>query len=235
MGDAWAKRGNAKEAQRAYAAAADEFDRRRLKPDTQLRAAEAAAYSRFQQAEAVFQRFDALKITGSGKSLEKSFTKKTEALKAVNEAYGKVLPYKQLEWSLASFYRRGYALERFGNTLLEAPVPPEVKRLGDDAVLTYQDMLTQRTVELEERAVQSYADTLKEARKHRVSNAWTHRTLEALNRFRPKEYPVLKAAKGAIAQETVYPDGLVGSLTPHVAPARIETGPAPRLTEEGAR
>ncbi|RKH02921.1 hypothetical protein D7X74_36710 [Corallococcus sp. CA047B] len=236
MGNAWAKRGNAKEAQRAYAAAADEFDRRRLKPETQLRAAEAAAYSRFQQAEAVFQRFDALKITGAGKAMEKSFNKKTEALKSVNEAYAKVLPYKQLEWSLAAFFRQGYALERFGNTLLEAPVPPEVKRLGDEAVTAYQGILTDRTVALEDRAVQSYADTLKEARKYRISNEWTRRTLEALNRFRPKEYPVLKEAKGAIALETVYPDGLVGSLIPPpVAPVSGNPDQAPRLTEEGAR
>lgn len=235
LGDAWKKRGNTKEASRAYAAAAEEFDRRKLKPETQQRAAEAAAYSRFQLAEAEFQRFDALKITGSGKVLERSFNKKTEAVKTVSDAYGKVLPYKQLEWSLASFYRRGHALERFGNTLLEAPVPPEVKRLGDDAVLAYQDMLTQRTVALEDRAVESYAATLKEARKNRVSNEWTHRTLEALNRFRPKEYPVLKEPKGAIASETLYPDGLVGSLTAPVPPARIEPDKAPRLTEEGAR
>lgn len=228
MGDAWKKRGNAKEAQRAYAAAADDFDRRRLKPDVQLRAAEAAAYSRFQLAEAEFQRFDALKITGSGKALEKSFNKKTDAVKTVNDAYGKVLPYKQLEWSLAAFYRRGYALERFASTLLEVPVPPEVKRLGDDAVLAYQDMLTQRTVALEDRAVEIYAAALKEARTQRVSNEWTHRTLEALNRFRPKEYPVLKEAKGAIAVDTVYPDGLLGSLA---SPTRASSDAGPRLTE----
>ncbi|RKG81110.1 hypothetical protein D7W82_28470 [Corallococcus sp. CA049B] len=233
LGDAWKKRGNTKEAERAYAAAADDFDRRKLKPDTQPRAAEAAAYSRFQLAELEFQRFDALKLSGSGKALEKSFSKKTEAVKAVDAAYAKVLPYKQLEWSLASFYRRGYALERFAATLLDAPVPPEVKRLGDDAVLTYQDMLTQRTVALEDRAVESYAATLKEARNNRVSNEWTRRTQESLNRFRPKEYPVLKEARGALASEAVYPDGLLGSLAAPPAPARADPDKAPRLTEGG--
>ncbi|RYZ36963.1 MAG: tetratricopeptide repeat protein [Myxococcaceae bacterium] len=235
MGDAWAKRGNTKEAQRAYAAAADEFDRRRLKPDTQLLAAEAAAYSRFQLAEAMLQQFDSMKFTGAGKALQKSFAKKAESLKSVNEAYAKVLPYKRLEWSLAAFYRRGYALQRFGDTILESPVPLEVKRMGDEAVLNYQDQLTQQTVKLEERAVQEYIATLAEARKYRVSNQWTRRTLESLNRFRPKEYPVLKTAKAAIASDTVYPDGLMGSLMTPVAPASIDLSQAPRVTEEGAR
>jgi cellulose synthase operon protein C len=233
LGNAWKKRGNLKEAQSAWASAADEFDRRRLSHETHPRAAEAAAYSRFQLGELEFQRFDALKITGSGKALERSFNQKTAAVKSVNDTYARVLAYKQLEWSLAAFYRQGYALERFASTLLDAPVPPEVKRLGEDAVLAYQDMLTQRTVALEEKAVERYAATLAEARKQRVSNEWTHRTLEALNRFRPKEYPVLKEARGMLASDTVYPDGLLGSLAAPAGPARTESSQAPRLTEGG--
>ncbi|RYZ36964.1 MAG: tetratricopeptide repeat protein [Myxococcaceae bacterium] len=234
MGDAWAKRGNAKEAQRAYAAAADEFDRRRLDPEKQLLAAEAAAYSRFQLAEAVFQRFEALKITGSGKTLEMSFAKKQEATKSVNEAYAKVLTYKRQRWTQAVFYRRGYALERFGNTMLNAPVPPEVKRLGEGAEQNYRDQLAQEAIKLEGHAVQNYIATLTEARKHRVSNEWTRLTLEALNRFRPEQYPVLKEARGAFAKEVLYPSDLIATLTAPALRGQAAQYP-PQLTEESAR
>jgi cellulose synthase operon protein C len=230
MGDAYKRLGNPKEAHKAWASAADEFDRRKLKPDTSPLAADAAAYSRFQLAEEELERFDKLKIGGSGKALERSFTAKRSAVKSVNEAYAKVYAYKRLEWTLAALYRRGYALERFANTIIETPVPPEVRRLGEEAVVTYQDLLAQQTASLEDAAVESYAATLQEARKHRISNEWTRRTLEALNRFRPKEYPVLKEPKEAIASDSAYPEGLVGSL---LGPQRPEEPVPQKLTGGG--
>ncbi|PTL79218.1 tetratricopeptide repeat protein [Vitiosangium sp. GDMCC 1.1324] len=210
IGDAWGKQKNEKEALRAYAAAADEFDRRKLQPDAAPRAADAAAYSRFQLADAEFRKFDALKIGGKGKALERSFTAKRTAVKSVNDAFARVFPYKRLEWTLAALYRRGYALERFANTIIETPVPPEVKRLGEEAVVAYQDLLSQQTATLEDAAVESYAATLQNARENHISNEWTKKTLESLHRFRPKEYPVLKEPKDAIASDALYPEGLLG-------------------------
>ncbi|HYO53806.1 tetratricopeptide repeat protein [Archangium sp.] len=210
IGDAWTKLKNEKEALRAWASASDEFDRRKLQPEAQPRAADAAAYSRFQLAEAEFRKFDKLKIGGKGKALERSFTAKRTGVKSVNDAYARVFVYKRLEWTLAALYRRGYALERFANTIIETPVPPDVKRLGEEAVVAYQDLLAQQTATLEDAAVESYSTTLQEARKNRISNEWTRKTLESLHRFRPKEYPVLKEPKDAIASDQLYPEGLVG-------------------------
>ncbi|XXF79798.1 tetratricopeptide repeat protein [Myxococcaceae bacterium GXIMD 01537] len=232
IGDAWKKLGDEKLAQRAWTSAADEFDRRKLQSDTHPLAANAAAFSRFQLAEAELARFDKLKIGGNGKALEKSFAAKRNAVKTVNEAYARVFPYKQLEWTLAALYRRGYALERFATTIIETPVPPDVKRLGEEAVVSYQDLLAQQTTALEDTAVESYAATLAEARKSRISNEWTRRTLEALNRFRPKEYPVLKEPKVSIATEAVYPDGLVGQLA---GPRRAAAPDAGKVTSGGDR
>lgn len=209
IGDAWQKLGNDTEAQHAYESAATEFDRRKLKPDANPIATEAAAQARFQLAEYEFKEFDRLKIGGRGKALEHSFATKTRAVKRINDAYAQVFKYKRLEWTLAALFRRGYALERFAGTIIETPIPPEVKRLGDEAVVSYQDQLAQQTVVLEDKAVESYAATLVEARKNHISNTWTKRTLESLNRFRPKEYPVLKDPKGSLAYEELYPEGLI--------------------------
>lgn len=228
-GDAWDRLGNARAAQQAWAEAAGEFDRRRLNPESQPLAAEHAAYCRFQLAEAELQRFDKLKIGGSGKALERSFKAKQTAAASVGEAYAKVFPYKRLGWNLAALYRRGYISERFATTLIETPVPPEVRRLGDEAVVVYQDSIAQQTVGLEDAAVERYAVTLSEARKNRISNEWTRRTLESLNRFRPKEYPVLKAPLDVLATDRLYPEGLASNGTQ--PPATSVPSPQPSSSE----
>jgi TolA-binding protein len=212
IAECWQKQNHEAEAKKAFAAAADEFDRRGLKPETNPIAADAAAISRFQLAEYDFKEFDKLKIGGSGKTLEKSFAAKKNSVKEVQASYDKVLKYKRVEWTLAAFYRKGFVLERFGQTILETPVPPEVKRAGEETVATYQDLLAQQTVALEDKAVENYALTLAEARKQHISNEWTRRTLESLNRFRPKEYPVLKEPKQLLSGEAIHPDGVVGSV-----------------------
>ena len=211
QGEAWQKLGNDKEAKAAFTSAASEFDRRGLKPETHRNGAKNAAHARFLLAEYEFKEFDKLKIGGRAKALEASFTAKKNSLKKVNAAYDTVIPYKDFEWTLAAFYRTGYALERFAATIMETPVPSEVKRLGDEAVAEYQDMLGQQTAQLEDAAVQKYVATLSEARRIRISNEWTKKTLESLNRFRPVEYPVLKAPKGMLSAEAPFPLGLVTS------------------------
>ncbi|MEW5742810.1 MAG: tetratricopeptide repeat protein [Myxococcota bacterium] len=213
IGDSYMKLKKETEAKKAFKDAADDFDRRGLKPDTSPIAADAAAYSRFQLAEFVFAEFDKLKIGGTGKNLAASFTRKKEAVKKVNAAFDEVVKYKRVEWILAAFYRKGYTLERFAQTILETPVPPEIKRLGEEAVITYQDQLAAQTVALEDKAVETYAAAWAEAKKYRVSNEWTKKTLESLNRFRPKEYPMLKDPRSALASDLTYPDGAINSIT----------------------
>ncbi|SEU38504.1 tetratricopeptide repeat protein [Stigmatella erecta] len=223
LGEAFLKVDKERDARRSWTRAADEFNRRGMKPDTHPRAAEAAAFSRFQLAELELKEFDTLKIGGRGKALERSFEAKRNGVKAVNSAYDKVFPFKRLEWSLAASYRKGYVLERFANTIIETPVPADVKRLGEEAVVAYQDLLAQQTAEVEDKAVEKYAATLQEIRKSHVSNEWSRRTLESLNRFRPKEYPVLKEPKQSIASATAYPEGLVGQLPGSTAGASEPT------------
>jgi cellulose synthase operon protein C len=212
IGDSYKKQKREADARKAYESAADEFDRRGLKADASPIAAEAAAFSRFQLGEYVFAEFERVKIGGSGKALANSFTAKKNAVKKVNETYDQVLKYKRVEWTLAAFYRKGFTLERFAQTILETPVPPEIKRLGEEATVTYQDQLAAQTVALEDKAVEVYGAAWAEAKKYRVSNEWTKRTLESLNRFRPKEYPMLKDSKSMLAQDLVFPDGVVSSV-----------------------
>ena len=146
-------------------------------------------------AEEELDAFDRLKITGSGKRLVNSLTAKKNALKKAADLYTQVFKYKRLEWILAAQYRRGYLLQRYANTLVDTPVPPEVKRLGDDAVIAYQELIANEAMQFEDQAAIAYEQTVQVARENRVSNEWTRRTLESLNRLKPKEFPVLKEPK----------------------------------------
>ncbi len=221
IGDAHRKLGQDALARKAYEETMREFARRNLKPEAAQIAAAAAAEACFMVAEYEFKEFDKLKIGGTKKALERSFTAKRNAVKKVNEAYTQCLKYKNVEWTLASFYRRGYVLERFAQTILETPTPPEIKRLGEEAEIIYKDQLAQQTVVLEDKAVESYAATLAEARKYRISNEWTKKTLESLNRFRPKEYPVLKDPMMRLAAEPKYPEGVVATAQGPVRDAYV--------------
>jgi cellulose synthase operon protein C len=229
IGDAWQKLGNARAAQQAWKEAAEEFDRRRISPDSNPLAAEHAAYCRFQLAEAEFQKFDKVKVGGSGKALERSLKAKKDSLNAAVATYDKVFTYKRLNWSLAGLYRRAYGWERLATSLIEAPIPPEVKRGGDEEVAVYQDLIAQQTVTLEDAAVERYIVAINEARKNRISNEWTRRTLEALNRFRPKEYPVLKAPLDALTTDRSYPEGLASNGTQ--PPVTNTASPQPSSSE----
>ncbi|MBI3182546.1 MAG: tetratricopeptide repeat protein [Myxococcales bacterium] len=211
VGDAFQKLAKESDAKKSYKKAIEDFDRFGLKPAEHQLAAAAAAEACFLLAEYEFKDFDKLKIGGTKKALEKSFTAKRNAVKKVKDAYAQCFKYKNLEWTLAALYRQGHALERFAQTILETPTPPEIKRYGEEAEILYKDTLAQQTVALEDKAVESYALTLAEARKNRITNEWTKRTLEALNRYRPKEYPVLKEPMRWLTGDAVYPEGLVES------------------------
>jgi tetratricopeptide (TPR) repeat protein len=224
IGDAYNKLGNDKAALGAYKDCVDEYRRRGMKSEQGV-ASNAAAEAQFMLAEKEFAGFDKLKITGRGKALTNSFTIKQAAMKKAAEAYKLVIPYKRVEWTLAAYYRLGYLLERFSNQVVEAPIPPEVKRYGDEAVASYQDQLGQMAAQLDDKAVEAYQATLDAAKKaHVLNNEWIKKTLESLNRYRPKDYPLLKDPKSALAFDPLHAERLAD--TPE-GPSHLEVVPQP--------
>ncbi len=186
----------------------------------------AAPEAQFDLLEEQFQAYDKQKIFGSKKILEKSFKDKTANAKKMRDEYAALVRFKRPEWILAAFYRKANVLEHFANAIYDAPVPPEIKRLGDEAVGIYQDALGQKATGLESQAVDDYVKTLEEARGLHIVNAWTKRTLESLNHYRPKDYPLLKDAKEDLALVVQSPEPLAGMEPPHEAPAKAAAGAA---------
>jgi len=238
IAEAEEKLGNSSAALGAYKQCVDEYKKRGMRTDQGV-ASNAAAECSFMLAEKEFSTFDKMKITGRGKALTNSFKVKQTAMKKAADAYKLVLPYKRVEWTLAAFYRLGFLLERFSNTVVDAPIPPEVKRLGDEAVASYQDQLGQMSAQLDDKAVEAYQATLTEAKKaHVLNNEWIKKTLESLNRYRPKEYPLLKDPKSTLSFDPLYqpqwsdtPDGSSQMTVPITQPASAPTqSPAPAPT-----
>jgi TolA-binding protein len=232
IADCYTILGDEKKAKTAFEDTVAEYKKRGLKSESNV-ASNAAAEATFQLAEYEFQTFDKLKIGGRGKALEKSLKDKVAALKKAADAYNQIAPYKRIEWTLASFYRKGFMLERLASSFSEAPIPADVKKMGDEAVATYQDLLGQQAAQYEDKAVEAYTVTLSEAKKARVlNNPWIRLTLESLNRFRPKEYPLLKEPKAALEFDASHPvelaDTPVGRTNDlAVAPKPEAASPAP--------
>jgi len=211
MGLAFHELSQDKPARSSYGAAVAEFTRRGLKPETAPRAAAAAAEARFRLAEFDFERFDKITLpaTTNPKRLKAALSSKLGEMKRVAPAYNEVKRYKRPDWTLAAFYRQAYLLERLAQTLYEAPVPPEFKRKGQEEYLAaYQDQLAQFAQPYEEQAVVVYVQAIAAARELHVKNEWTKKISESLARYRPKEYPILKDAKGRMVASDFSPSPL---------------------------
>jgi len=213
------------EARTAYGTAVREFAARGLKPETNVRAAAAAAEARFRLAEYDFERYDRITLpaTSNTKKLKVALDAKLAEAKRVSPQYDEVMRYKRPDWILAAFYRKAYMLERLAQTLYDAPIPPDVKK-NEEFMAAYQDALAQFAAPYEEQAVKVYVDALDAARRLHVKNEWTKKVNESLARYRPNEYPVLKDARSELLTEDASPAAFAD--TPDGPTRRPLPGPA---------
>ncbi|HET7826959.1 MAG TPA: tetratricopeptide repeat protein, partial [Anaeromyxobacter sp.] len=197
-----------------YQAAISTFAARGLKAEESPRAAAAAAEARFRLAEYDFEKYDriALPATTNAKKLKQALEAKLAEAKKVAPQYDEVMRYKRPDWILAAFYRKAFLLERLAQTIYEAPPPPEYKKKGmEEYLAAYQDGLSQFAQPFEDQAVGVYVQAIEAARKLHVKNEWTKKIAESLARYRPKEYPVLKEAKGRMLAVDLSPAMLASS------------------------
>jgi len=230
---AWRELAQEQEARKEYSAAVSEFQKRGLRPDAHPAAAAAAAEAQFRLAEVDFDRYDRIQLpaTTNPKMLKKALEAKLAVLKKVAPLYNEVKKYRRPDWILAAFYRQAYLLERLAQTLYEAPVPPEFKRPGQEEYLAaYQDQLAQFAQPYEDQAVAVYVQAINAARELHVKNEWTKKINESLARYRPKEYPVLKDAKGRMMPEDLSPAPLADS--PDGPTRRPVSEPVPQVARD---
>ncbi|NJK88040.1 MAG: tetratricopeptide repeat protein [Myxococcales bacterium] len=195
IGDAKKELGELREADRAYASCLSEFQSSRL--SIKSRAGTDAANCSFERAEGLFRQYDSMKIEGRGARQVKALQAKAEAQRAVEKAYKDVFEFKRVETTLAASYRIGHSYERFAESLFTAPIPEEFAN-DEELAMEYKQQLEERAAVLERKAEAAYRTAYEEAKRTRVSNQWTQRTLEGLNKYAPKDFPIQKQGKPAL-------------------------------------
>src|SRR5262249_18417913 len=106
--------------------------------------------------------------------------------------YNKVIGYKRANWTLAAFFRIGYLFETFSKALLNAPCPPEVKKLGPEACDLYREQIEQKVSSVDEEAVKRYDTTLSKAGELGVPNEWTKQARDCAHNYKPDRFPLIK-------------------------------------------
>lgn len=230
MVQAWLKiaraekeQGRERESRDGYRRCVAEFNRLRLA--VAGKAGGYAAECAFQLAEFQFDYYDAMKLAGNERQQVAALRRKAEAQQGVEKQYQGVFRYKRLEQTLAASYRIGHSYERFAETLFTAPVPKALRR-DPDLADEYKAQLEDRAAVLERKAEQSYRRAYEEARRSGVTNEWTRRILEGLNKFAPNEFPIQKRGKAALQMDFISGNGLDG-----LRGSRATSGPALRGTK----
>jgi cellulose synthase operon protein C len=189
----------------AYKQVRDEFLSRRLPPATP--AAAAAAKADYLILEEKFKAFQAktLHFTSDPKQVRKVFDTFTEEAKQLQEEYAKIWDYKDANWTLASFLRRGDIFYEFAQKLIKAAdnPPDEVKHLSKKACkidpslcgvaeTEYKDAIFQFVTPVEDEAKRQWKATLDRAADLGVTNDYVKKARESLSKYLPDEFPFVK-------------------------------------------
>jgi tetratricopeptide (TPR) repeat protein len=212
--DVFVEQGNERSARGAFERVVAEFDARGLQPNT----VEAAhpAKARFMLVEYDFKKYEAMKLQGSLVNQGKTIQEMQKQLAALKSKYGEVTAYKSVDWTLASFYRIGHLYQVFAQALYAAPVPPGMSEEEEEV---YRTQLEDVAVPIEDEAVKNFQFAYEKAREFRVTNEWTKRILQSLNKYKPSEYPLFKEERRMRSSEDLSPARLLEPPPPPPPPA----------------
>jgi TolA-binding protein len=187
VGRAEAARGRADAARAAWTSAVSEFSRRKLDPKAAPVAARAVAEARFRLAEREIPRIEraALPATSSPARLQKALESLLADVGKVSSQYEEVKRLGSPEWTVAALYRQGWLAARFARILEEAPVPPELAKVGSEQDLAaYREQVQALARPYHDQAVEACSTATGIARDHRVETEWSRQAAELLVRER---------------------------------------------------
>jgi TolA-binding protein len=220
--DIYEEQGNARAARQTWDRIINEFNARGLQVGTPI--AVHPAKARFKIVELEYARYEALKLTGSLQNQGKTIKDMQTRIKDLQRQYAEVIDYKAFEWTLASFYRLGHMYQVFAQALYDAPVPPGLSEEEQDS---YRTQLEDIALPIEDEAVKRYVTAYDKAREFKVTNEWTKRILQALNKFKPSDYPLFKEERRLVSNEDLTPARLLVAPPPApVIPPTEEDPPA---------
>ena len=165
-------------------------------------AAKPAAKSRFLQVEETFNRYLKLKLTTSDPKKAGAIMKRKQVMLAeLEDAFSTVLPYKSTDWTIAATLRLADIYKDFADTLYSAPEP---EGLDEEEYDTYVTAIEDLGLKFENVAIQRYEIAVRQSRKLKVTSAWAQKALQAINKYKPAEYPLFKEEKRSMVSEPLY-------------------------------
>jgi hypothetical protein len=99
---------------------------------------------------------DAIPIGGSGEAFARSLKARAAATTQVTRAAEQCLAFHAPETAVAGAVLAAEALAHLAAALVATPTPPEVKRLGDEAVAAFEGVLAEQAAPLCQRAVEAF-------------------------------------------------------------------------------
>ncbi|MFO0750263.1 MAG: tetratricopeptide repeat protein [Myxococcota bacterium] len=168
-----------------------EYQARGFQPGTPTAAL--AAKAKFMLVEQSFADYVKIKLTGgSQKKMTADLARKKKMLEELDLSYSEVIPYKSLDWTIAAFFRLGDLYRDFANTLYKAPQPTG---LSDEELEIFTNTVEDEGLKYENIAIERFERTVNESRRLKVTTEWATKALEAINGYKPKDYPLYKETK----------------------------------------
>lgn len=189
LGQAYASMGKDKDAKAQYRETVRLFEAKGLQPAVD--AADYPAEAQFLLADYELAEVEKIKLTATGKKLQKQSKVLLDAMVATAEAYNKVLPYRRIDWALAAMYKRGATFEATAQRVRDAPVPKVLKEFSE-AWFAYKDDIDAFANQAEAKAIGLYQETIKRGKEYNIANEWTRSARERLNIYMPDEFPLLR-------------------------------------------
>lgn len=191
LADIFKAQGRMKDWEKAAQMVIKEFEARGLEPETPV-----AAYParfQFELIEPKFKEYESLAFTGTLAEQGRKLKKKTEMLQSLEVEYSKVLPYKSFEWTVAAYYRMARLHEAFAEALFNADVP----QMSEEEMEVYREQLEVAAQGYLQTAQERYATLIEKAKELKIANEWVQKAREAMNKYRPQEYPLFKEERKA--------------------------------------
>ena len=198
IADIYRAQGRMKEWETVARQVIKEFHARGMEPGT--RAAGYAAKAQFLLIEDKFRQYEAIQFRGDLKTQGKLIKQKQALMAELEQEYAAVLPYNSVEWSSAAVYRMAALPELFAKAMFAAEIPPMDPEQEDIYRTQLEDVANQYRMAAQDR----YVKIIEENRRLKTRNEWTDKALEAMNKYRPHEFPLLKNDRRILERSTRY-------------------------------
>ncbi len=110
-----------------------------------------------------------------------------------------VTKFNSQNWSYAAYLYRAKMLQYLARTIYTSPQP---ENLSEEEQGQLDQILEQFGKQIEDRAMKSLEQALKDAESKGAVNQWVTELRKAINQYKPKEYPLLKDEKRLLMDPT---------------------------------